>query len=64
MTSMLSWAFRARSASKSCTVDSRETSFGAQRLDIAFDVRNLEAFVRLGAAALRELWELRATPPA
>lgn len=45
--------------------DSAEFSFrsGSQTLDIAFDEQNLEAFVRLGAAALREMRELRAGPP-
>jgi hypothetical protein len=46
--------------------DSVEFSFrsGSQSLDIAFDAQNLEAFVRLGSAALREMRELRASPPA
>ena len=40
--------------------DSVEFSFrsGSQRLDISFDAQNLEAFLRLGSAALREMREL------
>jgi hypothetical protein len=46
--------------------DSVEFSFrsGSKTLEIAFDTQNLEAFVRLGSAALREMRELRATPQA
>jgi hypothetical protein len=46
--------------------DSVEFSFrsGSKTLDIAFDAQNLEAFVRLGSAALREMRDLRTGPPA
>jgi hypothetical protein len=46
--------------------DSVEFSFrsGSKTLDIAFDAQNLEAFVRLGSAALREMRDLRSSPPA
>jgi hypothetical protein len=42
--------------------DSVEFSFqsGSQSLDIAFDARNLERFVQMAAAALREMAVLRA----
>ena len=44
--------------------DCVEFSFrsGAQTLELAFDAKTLETFVRLGAVALREMRELRAEP--
>ncbi len=46
--------------------DSVEFSFrsGSKTLDLAFDAQNLETFLRLGSAALAEMRELRASPPA